>query len=200
MSRSKKQLRQKMRAARRALNDVDRYEAATRVAQALLKNRLFQCSRRIALYLPDDGELDPAPLFDAIWRSNKQSFLPVTQPSYSNRLRFASYNAKTQMINNKYGIPEPVASACSIVPAWALDLVLLPLVAFDVKGYRLGMGGGYYDRTFNFLSHRQYWKKPYLMGLAYEFQKTDVVPHDSWDIPLSGIMTEKHLYRCVNTL
>ncbi len=183
-----------MRNMRRSLGDSDRHAASVRVAQSLSKNRLFQRSRRIALYLPNDGELDPAPILDAIWSLNKQSYLPIISPSYSNRLQFASYNANSRMENNKYGIPEPIASACSIVPAWALDLVLLPLVAFDVKGHRLGMGGGYYDRTFNFLHHRQYWKKPCLMGLAYEFQKTDTVPHDPWDIPLSGVMTEKNLY------
>ncbi len=194
MSRSKKQLRQQMRNARRALSDSERHESATRVAQCLSKSRLFQRSRRIALYLPNDGELDPTPLLHAIWHSNKQCYLPVIQPSYSGRLRFASYDVESRMINNKYGIPEPVASTCSIVPVWGLDLVLLPLVAFDAKGYRLGMGGGYYDRTFNFLRHRQYWKKPCLMGLAYEFQKVNVVPRDPWDIPLSGIMTDKNLY------
>ncbi len=183
-----------MRSMRRALNDSDRHEASVRVAHSLLKSRLFQRSRRIALYLPNDGELDPAPILDVIWSSNRQSYLPIILPSYSKRLQFASYHAKSCMKSNKYGIPEPMASACSIVPAWTLDLVLLPLVAFDVKGYRLGMGGGYYDRTFNFLRYRQYWKRPCLMGLAYEFQKTDIIPRDSWDIPLAGVVTEKHFY------
>ena len=194
MSHSKKQLRRQIRDARRALSDSDRCEAAARVAQLLLKSRLFQRSRHIALYLPSDGELDSTPLLHAIWCSNKLSYLPMVQPPYSGRLRFASYNAKSRMVNNRYGIPEPSVSACTIVPAWALDLVLLPLVAFDEKGYRLGMGGGYYDRTFNFLSYRQYWRKPCLIGLAYDFQKIEAVPREPWDIPLSGIVTENRLY------
>lgn len=194
MSHSKKQLRQQMRDSRRALSGSERHEAAARVAQRLLKNRLFQCSHRIALYLPNDGELDPTPLLHAIWRSNKLSYLPVIQPSYSGRLLFASYDANSRMTNNRYGIPEPFVSTCSIVPAWTLDLVLVPLVAFDAKGYRLGMGGGYYDRTFSFLSHRQYWQKPRLIGLAYDFQKVGVVPCEPWDMPLSGVVTENKLY------
>ncbi len=191
---SKKQLRQKMRAARREMGDSKRSRAAKDAAKLLLGDKIFQQSRKIAIYLPNDGELDPSPLFAAIWSLNKQSFLPKIL--WQKRLQFVSYNPESRMIKNRYGIWEPAVAACNIVPAWSLDLVVLPLVAFDKEGHRLGMGGGYYDRTFSFLRHRRCWKKPHLIGLGYDFQKVDLVPHGAFDVSLSGVVTEKKLYRC----
>jgi 5-formyltetrahydrofolate cyclo-ligase len=74
----------------------------------------------------------------------------------------------------------------------ALDLVLTPLVGFDHKGNRLGMGGGYYDRSFAFLLRRQNWKKPRLVGLAYDFQQLDKLPAKNWDVPLTAVATDTH--------
>ena len=78
---------------------------------------------------------------------------------------------------------------------WGLDLILLPLVGFDLKGNRLGMGGGYYDRTLSYLRHRRFWIKPRLVGVAHECQKVDSLIARPWDIPLDAVVTETAFYR-----
>jgi 5-formyltetrahydrofolate cyclo-ligase len=78
-------------------------------------------------------------------------------------------------------------------PVWTLDLILTPLVAFDDQGNRLGMGGGFYDRTLAYLGRRKHWKKPRLIGTAHAFQQVARLPHESWDVPLHGVVTEKAL-------
>jgi len=78
-------------------------------------------------------------------------------------------------------------------PLAALDIALVPLVAFDDYGRRLGMGGGYYDRTFAYLRHREHWRRPKLIGVAFEFQRVAELPAQPWDVPLDGIITEKGL-------
>jgi 5-formyltetrahydrofolate cyclo-ligase len=76
-----------------------------------------------------------------------------------------------------------------------LDVILMPLVAFDGQGNRLGMGAGYYDRTLAFLRHRRHWRKPRIIGLAYEFQRMPALPAEPWDVPLDGIITEAGFYK-----
>jgi len=98
------------------------------------------------------------------------------------------------MKRNKYGIEEPCAIRNPRVPAWGLDLVLLPLVAFDPYGGRLGMGGGYYDRTFAYKQRLYGMNGPKLLGLAHELQKTERLELASWDIPLAGVASDRHLY------
>ena len=70
----------------------------------------------------------------------------------------------------------------------------MPLVGFDQQGYRLGMGGGYYDATLAFMQHRRLWRKPRLVGVAYECQRVETLPHDPWDMPLDAVLTERQLY------
>jgi 5-formyltetrahydrofolate cyclo-ligase len=75
-----------------------------------------------------------------------------------------------------------------------LDLILLPLVAFDESGQRLGMGGGFFDRSLAFLAWRQHWRKPHLIGLAYDFQKVAALPREPWDVPLDAVVTDQNVY------
>ena len=95
------------------------------------------------------------------------------------------------MRRGDFGIQEPAGGP--IRAARNLDIILTPLVAFDSAGNRIGMGGGYYDRTFAFLKRRTTWRKPKLIGIAFGLQEVDAVPVDTWDVPLDGILTEKGL-------
>ena len=97
-------------------------------------------------------------------------------------------------MEDRFGIPEPVVGVKELVRARRLDLVLLPLVGFDHKGNRLGMGAGFYDRTLAFLRDRVHWKKPHAVGLAYDFQRVDGFDVDPWDIPLTAVVTDKDIY------
>lgn len=82
---------------------------------------------------------------------------------------------------------------------WGLDLIILPLVAFDLSGNRLGMGGGFYDRTLSFKHQRCHWKGPKLIGIAHELQRVDLLPVNDWDIPLDAVITEQKLYQFTHT-
>ncbi len=96
---------------------------------------------------------------------------------------------------NQYGITEPDPDSTQLVCRGRLDLVLVPLVAFDGNGNRLGMGAGYYDRTFHFLRHRRHWLKPRLVGLAFDMQRVADLQPAAWDVPLNAVVTETGLTR-----
>ena len=96
---------------------------------------------------------------------------------------------------NRFGIPEPSRRNRRLRLAWTLDLLLVPLVGFDTECHRLGMGGGYYDRTLSYLSHRDHWRRPRLIGLAHECQRVAALPVRPWDIPLDFVVTERQVYR-----
>lgn len=96
------------------------------------------------------------------------------------------------MIVNRFGIPEPDRNAKRL-PSRLLSVVLLPLVGFDSDGNRLGMGGGFYDRTFGYAIHSSA-RRPRLIGVAYECQRSaDGLPRRPWDVPLDGVVTEAGL-------
>jgi 5-formyltetrahydrofolate cyclo-ligase len=96
---------------------------------------------------------------------------------------------------NRFGIPEPVVAQRQLIKPWALDMVFVPLVAFDNHGHRLGMGGGYYDRTFAFKLQRTYLTGPVMVGLAHNLQHRPSIASNPWDIPLDWVITETHRYR-----
>lgn len=160
----------------------------TRIAAA---SGVFRNSARIGLYLPNDGEMDPLPLLRRAWSRRKRCYLPVLDRLGSNRLWFVPYRPGDPLRANRFGIPEPVHAARVRVRAHALDLILAPLVAFDRRGNRLGMGGGYYDRSLEFLRRRRYWRRPRLYGLAYEFQRVARLQAAAWDIGLDGCFSDE---------
>ena len=185
-------LRQTIRQQRRALTHREAATCAEQLAQQTCNHPLVLRSHRIAAYLAADGEIDPAPLLQALWAANKQVYLPVLVPFSPKKLWFARFNPDDTLAFNRFGIPEPVRR--HLIKPSALDLVLTPLVAFDTAGHRIGMGGGFYDRTFAFLQRRHYWHQPKLLGLAYEFQKQTAIKPNDWDIPLHAIATETRIY------
>ena len=176
-----------MRNTRRALSARQRHRYAERLASVFMTRILRRRAQRIACYLPNDGEMDLTPLIARLWALGRKSFLPVL---HRRKLWFLPYTSGTPLTNNFFGIPEPDISAQKRCPARALDIVLMPLVAFDESGNRVGMGGGYYDQTFSYKSKNCALKKPHLIGVAYEFQCVAELPASWWDIGLDGILTE----------
>jgi len=191
---TKAELRQRLREERRALPLEARRLAGKRLAKHLFATRAFRASQRIACYLPHDGEIDTATVIDTLWRLRKRCYLPVLARLRHDRLWFAPAHAGADFIANRYGIDEPRLPPHLLVRAQDLDLVLVPLVGFDASGQRLGMGGGFYDRSLAFLDHRRHWRKPHVIGLAYDFQKLPALPHDAWDVPLDAIVTDLAVY------
>jgi 5-formyltetrahydrofolate cyclo-ligase len=192
----KTELRRELRARRNRLTSAERDEAAQRLCEHLAATRLFRASRRIACYLPNDGEIDPRPVIARIEAVNKRCFLPVLSHLRFDRLWFAPYATGAALKPNRFRIPEPEVPRRSLVRAQDLDLILVPLVGVDAAGNRLGMGGGFYDRSLEFLNHRRRWRKPHLLGLAYDFQRLtgERLPVQPWDIPLSGVVTDRGVY------
>lgn len=190
-----KALRQQIRKHRRALNDLEREQASFLLCERIASSREFQKSKHIAFYLANDGEIDLSLLIEHAWQQGKCCYLPVLAEPNSQRLWFIPYTASTKLINNRFGIPEPIHShKMRLRKTLSLDLILMPLVAFDSQGNRVGMGGGFYDRTLAFLKHRKYWHKPNLLGVAYEFQKQTQLEVKPWDIPLQAIATDACIY------
>lgn len=190
----KAELRRALRAKRRSLTDAEQRRAARELLAHLAGTRLFLVSQRIACYLPSDGEIDSRLVMERMWRMGKRAFLPVVSRLAQDRLWFAEARASTKLYRNRFGIPEPRVRKTDLVRAESLDLILLPLVAFDERGNRLGRGAGFYDRSLAFLRHRTHLRKPRLLGLAHDFQRVAELPADAWDIPLDGVVTDRAVY------
>ena len=186
-------LRQEKRSLRRALSPAEQKHNSRLLSQHICRSRTYLSSKRIACYLANDGEIDPSQLIEHAWSMNKAVYLPVLAP-FRQSLYFAPYEADSRMKLNRFRIAEPVCHPSEWISARQLDLLLLPLVAFDQTGNRVGMGGGFYDRTLAYLQHLPCWKKPLLAGLAHEIQKVDKLQRQHWDVPLDYIITEKQHY------
>ena len=152
--------------------------------------RLFQRARTVAAYEAFDGEPSLKQLFDDPRNRLKQFLLPVIR---SEHIRFAPRSLATRMQTNRFGIAEPRVRAATL--SRNIDIVLVPVVAFDASGKRLGMGSGYYDRRFAALRTRRCYFRPRLLGIAYEAQRADAIPDEVWDVPLWGIVTERSIRR-----
>ena len=190
----KQQLRQMLRERRHRLSASEQHLAGQRLRDILCQQDCYLKSHRIALYLANDGEIDPKGIAHQAWQQGKQCFLPVLHPQRPGWLQFMPWLSSTHMKKNRFGIPEPDANLYQPVPVWSLDLILLPLTGFDRKGHRMGMGGGFYDRTFAFIKTAERIRSPQLIGLAHECQRVDHLPVDSRDVPLAAIASDRQLY------
>ncbi len=194
MNNSRATLRQAIRQQRRALTPAQRQHYARQLASHIVHSRLFRPAQHIACYLANDGEMDLSPVIQRIWSMSKQCYLPILSEGKEKQMWFAPYQAGDTLIPNRYGIPEPDCHSDAWLAPQQLELVLMPLVAFDDQGNRLGMGGGYYDRSFAFLTRPHGIKKPRLVGVAYELQRVDTLPFEPWDVPMNAIATETGLH------
>jgi 5-formyltetrahydrofolate cyclo-ligase len=191
---SRQQLRRQLRAARRALTPAQQRQAAQGLYRQLAQHPLFRRARHIALYLPNDGEIDPRPLLREAQRRGKRTYLPVLSDWPRTKMVFQQVRRGETLRPNRFGIPEPRIKRARQRTIWALDLILLPLVGFDDEGGRLGMGGGFYDRSLAYRTRRTAWHAPVLVGLAHECQKVERLAQASWDVPLQGTVTDRGWY------
>ncbi len=184
--RLKIQLRTTLRQRRKTLSACAQHTAAHALLLAIDNLPAWTKAQRIAVYLAADGEIDTGPLTTKARGLGKQLFLPIINDDLS--LSFALWHADDSLSNNRYNIPEPSAATprCAVAE---LDIIFLPLVGWDLHGGRLGMGGGFYDRTLAGTSG------PLLVGLAHDNQQVEEVPQDGWDIRLDFIATDTAVYR-----
>ena len=178
-------IRNEIRQRRRALTPAQQHNFALQVATRLVQHARIQAAQHIAVFLSFDGELDTRPLIEQLWQLGKQVYLPVLHPFSPGYLLFLRYTPATELVSNRFNILEPALDVRCVLPVLQLNVVLTPLVAFDAVGQRLGMGGGFYDRTL------QNWQQsgPYPLGLAHDCQQVERLPVEHWDIPLPEIIT-----------
>lgn len=190
---NKAELRRAMRARRRAVSQNEARAAARRLLRLALRHRLLLKPRRIGFYLPMAEEIDLLPLINAALWLGKECYLPVVPHRGAVRLWFSRLTPLPRWYQNRFGIHEH--DSPGRVRANRLDVLFMPLVAFDDQGNRLGMGGGFYDASLDYLRHRRFFRRPHLIGVAYEFQRVGRLPREPWDVPLEAVLTDRALHR-----
>jgi 5-formyltetrahydrofolate cyclo-ligase len=178
--------RRELRIQRRRIPPPERIAAADALAARLLALPFASIQGHVAGYWAMDGEmalhawqlrLPPAVAY----------CLPVLHDD--GQLRFAPWRPGAPLATNRFGIPEPAVANDALLRPEAMDLVVVPLVAFDAGCHRLGMGGGWYDRSFAFRRERD--APPWLVGAAFALQQADALHPQSWDVPLDAVCTER---------
>ena len=178
------QLRQQIRKTRANLTALQQQQAEDSITQQALAFIEERNAQHIALYVSFDGEISTDKLIKNLWAQDKHVYLPVLHPFNPNHLLFLRYLPDTPMLKNKFGIWEPKLNVQNVLPLDELDILFTPLVAFDKQGNRLGMGGGFYDRTL------QNWQNSSFIpvGLAHQCQQVEQLPTEAWDVPLHRIL------------
>ena len=194
IAQQKASLRRLFRQRRNALSMQQQADAAAQITTQFFSQFNPPPASRIAVFISNDGEIDLSLLCRHCWENNYPTYLPIVDPELAGHLRFMPYHPATPMALNRYGIAEPDLALIDendkqALSVSSLDYLLMPLVAFDAHGNRLGMGGGYYDRT---LAGQ---RRPNLIGVAHDCQQTSSLPVEPWDIPLSAILTPTQLIR-----
>ncbi len=211
MSDTKQKIRADLLRKRRNLSSSEHETASDIITQSILTLDLFQKAQNIALYHAFSGEVSLERLGMIANQLGKKTAFPVISSdrntktmdffeSSLNDIKNNPENSPAQRINH-FNIREPDPDTSIKMDINKVDCIFIPLVAFDQKGYRLGMGQGYYDRALEKLSlikkvtkNQALSKKTYLIGVGYDFQLINKLPHDSWDIPLDAVVTEKQVY------
>lgn len=193
----KPEIRNKMLRRRKELDEVSIAQASQAVAAQVLHIREFLNGQHLGAYLSIEGELDPMPIMNCAQTLKKKNYLPVINLSAelnTELLEFHQYTVGDPLLKGAHGISAPAHRTELPRDIEQLDLIFVPLVAFDPHCNRLGRGAGHYDRTLNFIQARS-GRLPYLIGLAYEFQKIPQIVTDKWDVPLDMVVTESTIYR-----
>lgn len=187
----RQQLRQEFRLKRNSLNVSQQKTAALKITKNICANVDINKFQKVAVYLTNDGEIDLSIFVNHLWQQGKSTYLPVLDHNNSGKLKFVKYTADSSLIPNKYGIEEPNSADVDICPVERLEIIFTPLVAFDAQGNRLGMGGGYYDRTLASLEPMVHTVQ--LIGLAHSCQQVESLEQQSWDIPMNKIITDRQV-------
>ena len=182
---TRQQIRQQIRQRRRALTPEQQTQFALQAADRMMAYPPVLLAQTVAVFLSFDGELDTRPLVDQLWRAGKRVYLPVLHPFSPGNLLFLHYHPSSDLVVNRLKIREPKLDVRDVLPLSRLDVLVTPLVAFDAAGQRLGMGGGFYDRTLQ--NWRQHRLQP--VGYAHDCQQVDALPTEQWDFPLPAVIT-----------
>lgn len=186
----KQTLRTHFREARHALSAETRQQHSQQIADHLQTCAAINHAKHIGVYLSVDSEVETKQIINNLWAANKTVALPVI--STNKQIEFVRYNANDSLVANQFSILEPTSHTKSHAQnRLTCDCLLIPMVAFNKEGYRLGFGGGYYDKYIHSVT-----KTPICIGLAYEIQQTNKIFHESWDKKMHFVVTEEKIYDC----
>ncbi|HCL5339756.1 TPA: 5-formyltetrahydrofolate cyclo-ligase [Salmonella enterica] len=190
LSLSRQEIRRMIRERRRALTPEQQRCFGQQAAGRILSFPPVVLAQTVAVFLSFDGELDTQPLIEQLWLSGKRVYLPVLHPFSPGNLLFLHYHPHSELVTNRLKIQEPKLDVRDVLPLSQLDVLVTPLVAFDEDGQRLGMGGGFYDRTL------QNWPSHDLtpVGYAHDCQRVEKLPVEEWDIPLPAVVTPSKVW------
>ena len=189
----KKHLRRQFKIKRSAISAAQRMQTAEAIAQQLIKVPEWIAADYIAGYWASHGEV-PLHIVQMRVQSPKVWCLPMLQADKT--LKFAPWRSGDPLVSNQYGIPEPDISSSSALDATQISIILLPLLAYSRTGTRLGMGGGYYDRSLEFRAAKAVQASPpLLIGVAYSSQEADCLPSEEWDVKLDMLINEREVLR-----
>lgn len=182
LSEQRQNLRKMMRNKRLSLSEQQQFLASQKIIQPALNLVALHQAEHIAFYLPFNGEISPLALLEQLKHQGKECYLPVLHPFSAHQLLFIEYQSEKDLEQNRFGIWQPKLDVRKVLPLSKLEMIFVPLVACDKQGNRLGMGGGFYDRTLS--------QHPYLIsvGLAHQCQQVEKLPIESWDMPLNYIL------------
>ena len=186
-----KKIRNIIKEKRSQLSEKELSLTSKAIAERIRSFKFSKELTKIGIYYAVNNEVDVHPLCKILWQESKRVYLPIVEKK---KLLFGEYRDTSNLKNNRFKIPEPIVGIESQISAFELDLIFMPLVAFDPMGNRIGMGGGFYDRTLDNKQLDNDLKKPILVGVAYEFQKQNQIQPNPWDIPLDMIFTESKIY------
>lgn len=185
---TKAELRSELSAQRRAL-DIDwMNEASSRILENLQKSGAFSAAKTVALYKALPGEVQLENLFSICWNLGKETCIPVFNPNLR-VYEMAAVDRNTRYETGNYGVVEPRSP--SLVELNRIDLIVVPGVAFDIEGNRLGRGGGYYDRFLDGFCG-------VTAAVAFEFQIFPAIPHEVHDRSVNYIVTESKIVDVCN--
>ncbi|WP_412761907.1 5-formyltetrahydrofolate cyclo-ligase [Paraglaciecola mesophila] len=186
-------MRKHFRSLRNSLSQTQQLDASERILVQINALTQYRNANVIACYLAQDGEIDLELLIQDAWQQGKTLCLPVLHPFCKGHLVFVKYQQNSKMVTNRFGIPEPKLNVADIVPISLLDIVFTPLVAFDDSAQRLGMGGGFYDRTLAPMIRNEI--SPQVYGVAHDCQRVDEgLVNEKWDIPMQKIITPSSIF------
>jgi len=191
MKHSISELRKRNRELRAGLDPATLEQAARSLVERIGSLPEYAQAGRIAAYFAVNGEISLELVIEQALLQGKQIFLPNLD---TQSLRFSPYFQQQKMRINRYKLPEPDVPDESMLGPEAIDLVLVPLVAFDTQCNRIGMGGGFYDRSFAFRKNPDQ-LQPVLIGVAHELQKVDQLEPEPWDVQLDMVVTDQAVYR-----
>jgi len=189
MSAEKKRLRHDYKAKRLAIPASQRMQTAEAIARQLVNLPEWASTSYIAGYWASQGEV-PLHIVQMRVQPPRVWCLPLVQEDKT--LKFAPWRSGDALVSNQYGIPEPDISPTSLLDAKDLSIALMPLLAYTRTGTRLGMGGGYYDRSFSF---RDGMDRPLLVGIAYSDQEAEKLPSEDRDVKLDMLINEHEVLR-----